>query len=36
MNSGADLGGSFIVPDVTALAFAPIINMRQAGPWETD
>ena len=36
MNSVADLGGIFIVPDVTALAFAPVINMRQAGSWETD
>ena len=32
MNSAADLGGTFIVLDVTALAFAPVINMRQAGP----
>ena len=37
MNPAADLGGIFIVPDVTALAFAPVINnMRQAGLWETD
>ena len=28
--------GIFIVLDVTALAFAPVINMRKAGPWETD
>ena len=35
MNSAADLGGIFIVQDVTALTFAPVINMRQAGPWET-
>ena len=26
----------FIVLDVTAVAFAPIINMKQTGPWETD
>ena len=32
----ADLGGIFIVLEVTALAFAQIINMRQTGPWETD
>ena len=30
MNSAADLSGIFIVPDETALAFAPVINMRQA------
>ena len=35
MNSAADLGGIFIVLDVTALAFTPVINMRQAEPWET-
>ena len=28
MNSAADLGGTFIVPEVIALAFAQIINMR--------
>ena len=32
MNSAADLGGTFIVLDVTtALAFAQIINMRETG-----
>ena len=31
MNSVADLVGIFIVLDVTALAFAQIINMRQTG-----
>ena len=38
MDSAANLGGIFIVPDVTALAypFAQIINMRETGPWETD
>ena len=36
MNSAADLGSIFIILDVTAPAFAQIINMRQAGPWETD
>ena len=36
MNSAADLGGTFIVLGITALAFAQIINMRQIGPWETD
>ena len=36
MNSAADLGDTFIVLGVTALAFAQIINMRQTGPWETD
>ena len=30
MNSAADLGGISIVLDVTALAFAPVINMKQA------
>ena len=29
MNSAADLGGTFIVIDVTTLAFAHIINMRE-------
>ena len=29
MNSAADLGGNFIVLDVTALALAKIINTRQ-------
>ena len=29
MNSAADLGGTFIVVDVTTLAFAQIINMRE-------
>ena len=33
MNSAAVLGGIFILLDVTALAFAQIINMRQTGPW---
>ena len=32
----ADLGDMFIVLDVTALAFAQIINVRQTRPWETD
>ena len=32
MNSAADLSGIFIVLDVTALAFAQIINLRQTGP----
>ena len=38
MDSAANLGGIFIVPDVTALVypFAQIINMRETGPWETD
>ena len=36
MNSAPDLGGIFIVLDVTVLAFAQIINMREIGPWETD
>ena len=36
MNYDADLGGIFIVLDVTALAFAQIVNMRRTGPWETD
>ena len=36
MNSAADLGGAFIVLDVTALAFAQIINMRETGHGETD
>ena len=31
MNSAAGLGGSFIVLDVTPLAFAQIINMREKG-----
>ena len=29
MNSAADLDGTFIVLDVTTLAFAQIINMRE-------
>ena len=36
MNSAADLGGTFIVLDETALAFAQIINMGEIGPWETE
>ena len=38
MSSAANLGGMFIVMDVTALAytFAQVIKMRQKGPWETD
>ena len=36
MTSAADLGGSFIILDVTAIALAQInINMRKTGPWET-
>ena len=31
MNSAADLGGTFTVLGVTALAFARIINMRETG-----
>ena len=31
MNSAVDLGGVFIVLDVTALAFAEIINVRETG-----
>ena len=30
MNSAGDLGGIFIILDVTALAFAPVINMGGA------
>ena len=29
MNSAADLGGIFIVLDITAPAFAQIVNMRE-------
>ena len=29
MNSAVDLGGTFIVVDVTTPAFAQIINMRE-------
>ena len=36
LSSAADLGDILIVLNVTALAFAPIINMRETGPWETD
>ena len=36
MSWTADLGGIFIVLDETALDFAPVVNVRQAGPWETD
>ena len=36
MNSAADLGGIFIVLNVTVLAFAQTINMRETEPWETD
>ena len=35
MNLAADLGGIFIILDLTALTFAPIINIRQVGLWET-
>ena len=31
MNPAADLGGIFIVLDVTALAFAQIRNIRETG-----
>ena len=33
---GRRFGCYFIVPGVTALAFAQIINVRQTGPWEID
>ena len=36
MSSAADLGGIFIVPDVTASASIQIINMGDVGPWERD
>ena len=36
MNSASELGSTFIVPNVTALAFAQIMNMGDTGPWETD
>ena len=36
MNSAGDLSGILIILDVTALAFAQIIYMRETGPWETD
>ena len=36
MNSAADLGGIFIIPDVTALSSVQIMNMGDVGPWETD
>ena len=35
VNSGADLGGTFIVLDVTALAFAEIVNKRDRTLRET-
>ena len=35
MNYAADLGVVFlVVPDVTALAFAQILNMGETGHWE--
>ena len=36
MNSAADLGGTFIVPDLTVRASVRIINMGDIEPWETD
>ena len=36
MSSAADLGGIFIVLDVTAPAFAQVINMKETEPSETD
>ena len=36
MSSAEDLGGIFIVLDVTALAFAQIINKKETAAWETD
>ena len=38
MNLAAEMGGMFIVPDVTVRAYLQIINIniRDTGPWETD
>ena len=38
MNSAAEMGGMFIVPDVTVCAFLQIINIniRDIEPWGTD
>ena len=38
MNSAAEMGGMFIVPDVTVCASLQIINIntRDTEPWETD
>ena len=36
LSSAADLSDTLIVLNVTALAFALIMNMRETGPWETD
>ena len=34
MRAAEDLGGIFIILDVTALAFAQIISLRETRPWE--
>ena len=36
MSSAADLGGIFIIIDVTALAFEEIINVRETAHWGTN
>ena len=36
MNWAVEMGGMFIVPDVTVRASLQIINIRDTGPWETD
>ena len=36
MDLAADLGGIFIIPDVTVRASVQIINMGDTEPWETD
>ena len=36
MNLATDMGGIFIIPDVTARASLQIINIGDTGPWETD
>ena len=35
MNSAADFGGMFIIPDVNVRVSVQIINMGDKGPWET-
>ena len=38
MNLAAEMGGMFIIPDVTVRAYLQIINIniRDTGHWETD
>ena len=36
MNSAADFGRMFIIPDVNVRVSVQIINMGDKGPWETN